>query len=140
MVNARRHFPSSEPQMKQRTRDNLIYVAVGLSIAAMLVGDFLYGMNHQTEMWRPSKFTLRAVYTTALLVYFVARETRKAKATLAQVLGCILFASIVHLGIVFTFRRPVGELSGISFSALAVFEMFLVFQLMMAVVRYLRSG
>ncbi len=126
--------------MKQTTRDNLIYLAVALSIVAILVGDFLYAMNHDTEMWRPSKFTLRAAYTTVLLAYFVARETRKAKATLAQVFAGVLFASVVHLAIVFRFRQVVGELSGISFSAVAVFEMFLVFQLLMAVVRYLRSG
>jgi hypothetical protein len=61
--------------MEPKTRDNLIYLAVGLSVAAILVGDFFYGLNHHTEMWRPSKFTFRAVYTTALLAYFVARET-----------------------------------------------------------------
>jgi hypothetical protein len=126
--------------MKTTTRDNLIYLAVGLGIAALLAADFFYAASHGTQIWRPSMFASRASYTTVLLAYFVARETCKAKATLAQVLACILFASIVHLGIVFTFRHTVSELSGISFSALAVFEMFLVFQLMMAVGRYLRSG
>jgi hypothetical protein len=138
MANARQPFLFSE--MKQKTRDNLIYLAVGLGVVALIVADSVYADSHGQRMWWPSRFASRATYTTALLAYFVARETRKAKATLAQVLACTLFASIVHLGIVFTFHRAVGELSGISFSALAVFEMFLVFQLMMAVVRYLRSG
>lgn len=36
-----------------------------------------------------------------------------ARIALAQVLACILFASIVYLAIFFTFRQAVGELSGI---------------------------
>ncbi len=126
--------------MKPGMRDNLIYLAVGLGIAALVVADFFYADSHGQKMWWPSRFASRAAYSTVLLAYFVARETRKVKATLAQVLAYILFASIVHLVIVFTFRQAVGDLSGISFSALAVFEMFLVFQLLMVVIRYLRSG
>ena len=140
MASARQRFLFSETEMKQNTRDNLIYLAVGLSIVALIVVDFSYADSHGQKMWWPSRFASRAAYTTVLLAYFVARETRKAKATLAQVLACILFGSIVHLAIVLTFRHAVGELSGLSFSALAVFEMFLVFQLLMVVVRYLRSG
>jgi hypothetical protein len=91
-------------------------------------------------MWWPSKFASRAAYTTVLLAYFVARETRKAKAKVGQVLAYVLLASIMHLALVFTFRHAVGELSGISFSALAIIEMFLVFRVLMALARYLRSG
>jgi hypothetical protein len=126
--------------MKQNTRDNLIYVAVGLSIAALLVADFFYSLSHHTEMWRPSKFAFRGVFTTFLLAYFVARESRKLKATLLQVLGCVLFAGIVHLAIIFAFRQFVDQLSGMLFSALAVFEILLVFELATRVFRYLRSG
>ena len=84
--------------MKQGTRDNLLYLAVGLSIAALVVADFFYADSHNQKMWSPSTLTSRAVYTTLLLAYFVAREARKGKATLLQVLACTLFASIVHLG------------------------------------------
>ena len=62
------------------------------------------------------------------------------KAVLTEVLACVVFASIVHLAIIFTFRRAVGELLGIPFVALPVFEMFLVFQLAMALVRYLKPA
>ena len=126
--------------MKTQTRDNLIYLGAGLGIAVLVGADFFYADSHNQKMWWPSKFTFRAVYTTLLLGYFIARETLKLKATLAQVLAYILLASFVHLAIVVTFRQAAGELSGIAFAALAVFEMFLVFQLLMAVVRYLRSG
>ncbi len=140
MGNVQRRCLFSEMLMKPGTRDNLIYLAVGLGIAALVVADFFYADSHGEKMWWPSRFASRAAYTTVVLAYFIVRETRKVKATLAQVLASVLFASIVHLAIVFTFRQALGELSGISFSALAVFEMFLLFQLLMVVVRYLRSG
>jgi hypothetical protein len=126
--------------MKPETRDNLIYLGVGLGIAVLVVADFFYADSHGQKMWWPSRFAFRAAYTTVLLAYFVIRETRKMKATLVQILAYILFASLVHLAIVFTFRHAAGELSGITFAALAVLEMFFVFQLLMLVVRYLRSG
>ena len=126
--------------MKPKTRDNLIYLAVGLSVAALLVADFSYSLSHHVEMWMPSRFAFRGVYTTFLLAYFVVRESRKVKATLPQVFGCVLFAGIVHLAIIFAFRQTIDQLSGLVFSALAVFEMFLVFELAMVVVRNLKAG
>lgn len=125
--------------MKPDTRDNLIYLGVGLGIAALVVADFFYADSHGQTMWWPSRLAFRAAYTTLLLAYFVVKETRKMKATLVQMLGYVLFVSLVHLAIVFTFRHAAGELSGITFAAVAVFEMFFVFQLLMLVVRYLRS-
>ncbi len=126
-------------QMKQNIRDNLIYLAAGLGIAALLAADFFYSLSHHIEMWRPSKLAFRGVFTTSLLTYFVIREARKLKMTLLLVLGCALFACIVHLAIIFVFRHTVDELSGIVFSALAVWEIFFVFELTMVVVRYLSS-
>ncbi len=35
-------FRFSESEMKQKTRDNLVYLAVGLSIVALIVADFFY--------------------------------------------------------------------------------------------------
>lgn len=140
MANALQRFLFSEPEMSRKTRDNLIYLSVGLGIVALIVADLFYADGHRQKMWWPSKFASRAAYTTVLLAYFVARETRKAKAKVGQVLAYVLLASIMHLALVFTFRHAVGELSGISFSALAIIEMFLVFRVLMALARYLRSG
>lgn len=123
--------------MKQKTRDNLIYLAVGLGIVGIILADLFFADKQGRRMWWPSTFAIRASYTTVLLAYFVAREARKARATLAQVLACILFAGIVNLAIVFTFRRVVDNLSGLSFSAVAIIGIFPVFQLAMAVARYL---
>lgn len=125
--------------MKETLRDNLIYLAVALSIVGLIVADFIYADSHGQKMWWPSRLTFRAAYTTVLLAYFVVRETRKMKATVVQIVSYILLASLVHLAIVFAFRHAAVEFSGIAFAALAVLEMFFVFQLLMLIVRYLRS-
>jgi len=125
--------------MKSKTRDNLIYLAVGLGAAGLLVADLVYAESHGRPMWMPSKFAYRLVFTTALLGYFIIRETRQVKATVIQVFACVLFASIVHLTIGFGFRQFITGLSGISFSAWGVLEIFVLVQLSEQVARYLKS-
>jgi CHASE2 domain-containing sensor protein len=126
--------------MKPTTRDNLIYLTVGLGIAALVVADLFYADSHGRTMWMPSRYAFRVVTTTALLAYFVARETRKVKATVFQVIACVLFASVVHLAVGFAFRNAVGQLSGLSFSAWVVLEMFLLVQLLVQVIPHLKSA
>ncbi len=126
--------------MNKTTRDNLIYLAVGLSIAAVVVIDFFYAESRGREMWWPSSFAFRAVTTPGLLAYFVAREMRREKATLLQTLASVLFAILVQLGILFAFRQTVSRLPGISFSALAVTEMFFVMLLTLQFARLLKSA
>jgi hypothetical protein len=126
--------------MKPRTRDNLIYLAVGLGIAAFVAADFFYSDSHGRKMWMPPRYAFRLGYTTILLGYFVVIETRKVKATVVQVLACVLFASIVHLAIGFGVRQESEQLSGLSFSAWFVLELFLLVQLLVAVIRHLKSG
>jgi hypothetical protein len=124
--------------MRPSTRDNLIYLAVGLSIAGILTTDVFYHLNRGTEMWMPSRFAFRTVYTTLLLGYFVGKYIRKPKTPLLQLATCILFASTVHVVIVFGFRQAVGQLAGIPFAGLAVPEIFLVFLLTEGLARYLK--
>ena len=112
--------------MKQQTRDNLIYLAVGLGIAALLAADAFYAVSHDQEMWMPSKFAFRAVGTTGLLAYYLAKKMRKGKATLVQILAGVLLASVAHLGIIFAFRQAVDQFPAISFSPLVILEMFIV--------------
>lgn len=88
----------------------------------------------------PSRFAFRLVYSTALMVYFVSRKTRRVKATVVQMLICVLFASLVHLAIAFGFRQVVGDLPGLSFAALAVPEMFVIVLLMVRAAQYLKSA
>jgi hypothetical protein len=124
--------------MRPSTRDNLIYLAVGLSVAGILTTDVFYHLNRGTEMWMPPRFAFRAVYTTLLLGYFVGKYIRKPKTSLLQLATCILFASTVHLVIVFGFRQAVGHLAGIPFSGLAVPELFFVFLLTERLAGYLK--
>jgi hypothetical protein len=125
--------------MTQSFRDNLIYLTVGLGIAALVAADFFFADSRGRIMWMPSRFAFRLASTTALLGYFVVREALKAKATVIQALTCALFASMLHLMIWFSFRRILGQLSGLTFSALAVIEFFLLVQLVVQGIQYLKS-
>lgn len=106
----------------------MIYLGVGIAAAGVVVADFLYADIHGSRMWLPSRFAARLASTTGLLVYFVIREIRREHATISQIIGSVLFAILAQLGIMAGFRHAVEELPGIAYSALAVAEMFLVWQ------------
>ena len=126
--------------MKPNVRDNLIYLGVGVGIVSLIVADLIYSNIRGHAMWWPSRAAARGVYTAILLSYFVFREAKRLRSTLTQALTCVLLADIVHLALVYVFRHNVDTVSGISFAALGVFEMFLVFNLAMALAHYLRAG
>ena len=125
--------------MKPKTRDNLIYLSVGLTIAALVWADFFYADSRGRKMWMPSRFALRAVTTPSLLAYFVVKEMRRQKASLFQTFAAVLFATLLQLLIMFGFRQIIDQLPGISYSALAVAEIFVVWQLSVRSVFYLTS-
>ena len=112
--------------MRPKTRDNLIYLAVGLGIAALLVLEIFYADSRGYKVWLPSKFTIRVVYTTALIWFVVIRLIRPAKRALGKVLLGILFATLLHLTIVFASRRVINELPGFAFAILIPFEIYVV--------------
>lgn len=113
--------------MKSTTRDNLIYLAVGLSIAALLVAQSFYAESHHGRvMVDLSKFAFRAVTSTLLVGYFTGREVRKLGAKLAVVVLCAVVAGAVQLAVSFGFRQYVGQLSSISYVALAALEIFFI--------------
>jgi hydrogenase-4 membrane subunit HyfE len=126
--------------MKPKTRDNLIYLGVGLSIASLVCIDLFYADSHGQKMWWPSKFAFRTVTTPSLLAYFVVKEMRREKATLLQTFAAVLFATLLQLGIMFSIRQIIDQLPGMSYSALAVLEMFVVWQLSVRGVFYLTSS
>ncbi len=113
--------------MNPRTRDNIIYLTVGLSIAALLVADVFYADSRARKMWFPSRFAFRSVYTTALIWYFVLKGIRQAKLTFVRVLAWLLSATLMHLTIVFASRQIIEELPGITFAALCPWEFYFVF-------------
>jgi len=123
--------------MKPRIRDELIYLSVGIAVAGAVIADFLYTDIHGSGMWMPSRFAFRLVTTTLLLVWFVVREMRREKGTTGQIIGSVLFALLAQLGIMTGFRHAVDELPGITYSVLAVLELFLVWQASIKAARYL---
>jgi hypothetical protein len=133
---------STQPrsQMKPKTRDNLIYLAVGLSIAALVTADAFYADSRGRKMWWPSRFAFRTVTTPSLLADFVVKEMRREKARLLQTFAALLLAMLLQLGIMFGFRQIIEQLPGMSYSALAVVELFVVWQLSVRGVFYLTSS
>jgi hypothetical protein len=140
-ISERLALKNREPRPKdveqRRTWDNFIYLAVGLGIAGLVAADFFYADSHGQEMWLPSKFAVRSVYTTLLLVFFVVKVIRRLKATMLQTFACISFAIILHLGIVFSLRETVGNLTGSEFSGFAFVEMAFIVLMTEPVIRYL---
>ena len=115
-------------------------MGVGLSLAALVWIDFFYADSRGQKMWWPSKFAFRTVTTPSLLAYFVVKEMRREKATLLQTFAAVLFATLLQLGIMFSFRQIIDQLPGMSYSALAVLEMFVAWQLSVRGVFYLTSS
>jgi tryptophan-rich sensory protein len=122
--------------MKISTRDSLIYLAVGLGVAALLVVDFLYSDSHGHRMWLPSKFYFRLVYTVLLLEYSLGKYIDKAKGRTTQFILGILFANCAHLVLTFSFRSIINELHGFEFAAIAVLELFMLFKITEQIVHY----
>jgi hypothetical protein len=105
-----------------------------------LAFDAFYPDSQNRKMWMPSKFALRAVYTPSLLAYFVIREMLRRKAAFAQTLASVLFATLLQLGIMFGFRGAIEQLPGLLYSAVAVLEIFFLWQLSVESAFYLVPG
>jgi hypothetical protein len=71
-----------------------------------------------------------------LLTYFVVGEMRRRKTSTMQILAAVGFAALVQLVVFFALRGTINQLSGLSYSALAVVELFFVWQLAVEGVRY----
>jgi hypothetical protein len=124
--------------MKQGTRDNLIYLSVGLSVAVLVAVDAFYA-DSNGQMWTSSRFACRVVAYVGVLGYLVGRETRKVGATLTQSIMCALAAGILQVGIAFVFRQTFSTRYSLSLWVLWVLGGFAIVQLMVWAVRYLRS-
>jgi hypothetical protein len=112
--------------MKPRTRDNIIYLAVGLGVAALLVADVFYADSRGREAWFPSKFAFRSAYTTVLIWFVVLKGIRALRQTFVQVLARVLFATLMHLAIFIASRQIIEQLPGIGFSVVCPWEMYFV--------------
>jgi hypothetical protein len=125
--------------MKQSTRDNLIYLAVGLSIAALLAADAFYSESHDRKMWMPSRFAFNAVTFMGVLAYMVAREARRATATVAQTVSYTLLACLLHWVVALAFPQIFAKPFYSGLWVFIVLELFLITLLMARAALYLRS-
>jgi hypothetical protein len=75
--------------MKQSTRDNLTYLALGLTVTALVVCDAFYSDYYNRKICMPSGLAFNAAAFMGVLVYRVVRETQKAKATIFQTFACV---------------------------------------------------
>ena len=112
--------------MKPRTRDNLIYLAVGLGVAALWASYFFYADSHGSKMWVPSRFTSRTFYTTLLIWYVVFKSARQTRPVLVRVVASMLFATFLHLIIFFGCRQVIDQLPTLMFWLFWVIELYLV--------------
>jgi hypothetical protein len=135
-----RHFLLSETQMKQTTRDNLIYLAFGLGLAALLTVDAFYSDSHNRKMWIPSRFAFNAFAFMGVLVYMVASETQKAKATKVQVVICVLAACLLHAGIILAFPQIFAMPFGAGLWPFMILELFLIVRLSARAILYFRRA
>jgi hypothetical protein len=126
--------------MKPATRDNIIYVGVGVIIASIIVVSSLIAEIHGRKMWYPSRFSFHVFAYLLLLDYFIARETHGVRATLAQTVTCVLTGSALHLGIAFAFRTIYGGHLTLWLFGLALVEFFAIVQLMVQAVVHLRTS
>jgi hypothetical protein len=125
--------------MKPSTRDNLIYLAAGLSLAALMAFDAYYSDSHNRKMWIPSRFALNVIAFMVVLAYMVARETQKAKATIIQTVACVLAACFLHSATALAFPQIFAQRFGAGLWVFIVLELFLVVRLMVRVVRYMEK-
>lgn len=126
--------------MKPKTRDNLIYLAVGVSIAALVVAQDFYAEGHHGRVIVDlSRFAVRAAGSTLIVGYYVGLAVRNMNATLAKVILCVVVAGALQLAISFGFRQYVGQLPTMFYVGLAALEMFLVVELTTWAVSHFRA-
>lgn len=127
--------------MNHTTRDNLIYLAVGLGIVGILVADFTYFDRRGQQAWFPSVFSFRAVVLTILVAYFVNSDiVRRGKGEQARALICALLAALIQIGVAFSFRQFVSGLSAMSFVFYGTLDVFVIYELTLQAAQFLKFG
>jgi hypothetical protein len=125
--------------MKRSTRDNLIYLAVGLGIAGLVAFDAFHSDFHDRKMWTPSRFAFNVFAFMGVLAYMIVRETQKVKATVVQTVAYVVVACVLHSGVVFAFPQIFAKPYGAGLWVFIVLELFLLLHLMAQIVRYMEK-
>ena len=116
----------SETLMKPKTRDNLIYLAVGLSIVAFVAEQVFYSESHGRAVAKLSTFAFRAAGSMLVAGYFVGRAVRNLHVAPYRVILCVIAVSVLQLAMSFGFQQYIGQLSSMSYVTVAAIETFLL--------------
>jgi lysylphosphatidylglycerol synthetase-like protein (DUF2156 family) len=101
--------------MKPETRDNLIYLSVGCTIAALVAYEAFYSERHGLRMWQPTNFEFNFIANLFVLEYLVVTQTRKLRATRKQIFTFVVAAGVLHAAVLLSFPGP---FSGKAYTAL----------------------
>jgi hypothetical protein len=127
---AQRRSLFGEIRMKPKTRDNLIYLAVGLAVVAFVVEqDFYAESHHGLVIGRLPTVAARSVISMLVVGWFVGREAKRASATHVEAIVCVVVAVCLQLVICLGSRQLIDQLSGMSYVGLAALETFLMVNL-----------
>jgi hypothetical protein len=116
-------------RVKPKTRDNLIYLAVGVSIVALLVADIFYADSHGHNFVNISNFEFRAASAMLLVGYFMFRAARTLRANSGELCLSVAAAALLSVLTCFVFRQSVEELPGLLYSSLTALEILLIVEL-----------
>jgi hypothetical protein len=125
--------------MKTTTRDNIVYLAVGLGAVAALALDVFYSLKRGHNMWNPSLFEERAITATLVMEGILADGLRKERVPFRQILIWLFFATILHIGFLLLFRQFLGGTLLSSFALWAILEVVAVIQITQRLRRYVAS-
>jgi hypothetical protein len=124
--------------MTDTTRDNIIYLTVGLTIAILVAGDFVVADHRGTEMWWPTSLQFHAASYWFVLSYFIATETRKITSSVVQIIICEFIGAVLHVGVVLMFHDTLARPLGLRLFAIAIIEFFVIVEIARQVVRRLK--
>src|SRR5262249_34701327 len=108
--------------MKTATRDNVIYVATGLGLVALLIVDLVHFDRRGEKAWLPSLSTLRIAATGLVAAGLIVDTLRKHRVAAREILASVSFAICLHIVLTLPFRELIGGMSLATFSLCGVFE------------------
>lgn len=106
--------------LKPKTRDNLIYLAVGIvAVVAITVPMFIADSRGREMRVSPNiNFWFRVISSPLVVCYFQLREGTRLRVKRIELTGWVLVSIIMYLGVAFGFRDVVNSLSGIAYTAI----------------------
>jgi hypothetical protein len=115
--------------MRLKTRDNLIYLTVGICIAALVIAQVFYADTHGHNFVNISNFEFRVASALLFVGYFMFRAARTLRANSSELCLSVTAACLLIVLAGFVFRQSVEQLPGLLYSGLAALETVLIIEL-----------